>query len=72
MIPQYSIDIQVQENWILHLFNSVGKILLHHWGHFRWGLFDEHGDKESPVQTSNTNPWFYSSQGTFKPNMYVQ
>lgn len=53
------------------LFHLPDKILVHHWGHFRWGLFDEHGDKESPVMASTNNPWFYSSEGTFKPNMYA-
>ncbi|XP_062615682.1 calcium-activated chloride channel regulator 1-like [Saccostrea cucullata] len=45
------------------------KILVHHWGHFRWGLFDEHGDKEAPIMEANRNPWFYSTEGTFKPNI---
>ncbi|XP_048739813.2 calcium-activated chloride channel regulator 1-like isoform X2 [Ostrea edulis] len=60
------------EPFMVQILPAVGyadKLLVHHWGHFRWGLFDEHGDKESPVQTSNTNTWFYSSEGTFKPNI---
>lgn len=56
----------------MHFFHLPDKILVHHWGHFRWGLFDEHGDKESPVMASTTTPWFYSSEGTFKPNMYAK
>ncbi|XP_062600921.1 calcium-activated chloride channel regulator 1-like [Saccostrea cucullata] len=54
---------------ILPAQKSGDKILVHLWGHFRWGLFDEHGDKESPMQDLNTNTWFYPSEGTFKPNI---
>lgn len=57
---------------VLPAVGLADKILVHHWGHFRWGLFDEHGDKESPVMASTTNPWFYSSEGTFKPNICMK
>ncbi|XP_061187626.1 calcium-activated chloride channel regulator 1-like [Saccostrea echinata] len=51
---------------------DADRLFVHHWGHFRWGLFDEHGDTESPVQEPNTNTWFYSSGGTYKPNICVK
>ncbi|XP_062600924.1 calcium-activated chloride channel regulator 1-like isoform X2 [Saccostrea cucullata] len=63
------------EPYTVQTLNAVGdadRLFVHHWGHFRWGLFDEHGDTESPVQESNRNTWFYSSGGTFKPNICVK
>ncbi|XP_061187630.1 calcium-activated chloride channel regulator 1-like isoform X2 [Saccostrea echinata] len=63
------------EPYTLEYLPAVGnadRLFVHHWGHFRWGLFDEHGDTESPVQGSNTNTWFYSSGGTYKPNICVK
>ena len=46
------------ENYIIMYENTyfLGRILVHEWGHYRWGLFDEYAD---PVGDPDNYQEFY-------------
>lgn len=40
------------------LFFVTGRLLVHEWGHYRWGLFNEYADKLRDLQ--RTKYFYYS------------
>ncbi|XP_064642232.1 calcium-activated chloride channel regulator 1-like isoform X2 [Lineus longissimus] len=53
LTPKFLTDVEFATKW----YGPPGKTLVHEWGHFRWGLFDEY-----PTSTH-----YYVDKGTYHP-----
>lgn len=49
----------LERNLCKTLFSHTGRLLVHEWGHFRWGLFNEYPDEQADQQFYSE--FFYSS-----------
>jgi hypothetical protein len=43
-------------------FLNTGKVMVHEWGHLRWGLFDEYWHKDLD---SRFSPFYVNDEGEF-------
>ncbi|KAJ8028190.1 Calcium-activated chloride channel regulator 1 [Holothuria leucospilota] len=51
-----------QHQKVQHLYGNYGQILVHEWGHYRWGLFDEYPNEAT--EGKNPESFFYFSTKT--------
>lgn len=61
LTSRFLLDNSLEDN-----FGDFGRVLVHEWGHFRWGLFNEYPDK---VVDGRRAKYFYRSSetGLFEP-----
>ncbi|XP_033644222.1 calcium-activated chloride channel regulator 4-like [Asterias rubens] len=57
---EFVMDPQVEE-----FYGPLGRLLVHEWGHYRWGLFDEHPSVNTEPNTNQEEFYFSSITNTF-------